>query len=210
MHQHPDRWTGAFAAALLMMLAAACDASSGPIVGGPNGRSVQQVIVTPAGPAVQTGATLQFQARTVMTDGDTTSGTVAWSATGGSITSAGLYTAGGTVGVFRVAARAQNGVADTVTVNVTTTTTNPTLVAVVLTPTTASVPTGGTAQFSAVGRLANGGNETVDITWRATGGLISGSGLYTAGVVIGTFVVLATGPGGLADTSIVTVTGPGG
>ncbi|HEU4885190.1 MAG TPA: hypothetical protein VFT45_23210 [Longimicrobium sp.] len=209
MHQRPDRWTGAFAAAFLMMLAA-CDTPSGPFVGGPNGRAVQEVIVTPAGQTVQSGATLQFQARTVMTDGDTTSGSVVWSATGGTITTGGLYTAGGTAGIFRVAARAQNGVADTVTVNVAVPTTNPTLVAVVLTPATATVPTGGTVQFSAVGRLSNGGNQTVGITWTATGGLVSGTGLYTAGVVVGTFQVFATGPGGLADTSTVTVTGPGG
>ena len=210
MHQRPDRWTGAFAAALLMALAAACDTPSGPFVGGPNARTVQEVMVTPAGQTVQSGATLQFQARTVLSDGDTTIGTVTWSATGGTITSGGLYTAGGTAGAFRVAARAQNGVADTVTVNVAVPSTDPTLVAVVLTPATATAPTGGTAQFSAVGRLSNGGNQTVGITWTATGGLVSGSGLYTAGVVVGTFHVFATGPGGLADTSTVTVTGPGG
>jgi hypothetical protein len=210
MHQRPDGWTRALAAALLMALAVACDTPSGPFVGGPNARSVQEVIVTPAGQTVQSGATLQFQARTVFTDGDTASGTVTWSATGGAITTGGLYTAGGTAGAFRVAARAQNGVADTVTVNVAVPTTNPTLVAVVLTPATATVPTGGTAQFSAVGRLSNGGNQTVGITWMATGGLVSGTGLYTAGVVLGTFPVVAVGPGGLADTATVTVTGPGG
>jgi hypothetical protein len=207
--QRPDRWTGAFAAALLVALAAACDASSGLFVGGPNARNVQEVIVTPEAQTVQAGAALQFQARTVLTDGDTTSGSVAWSATGGAITTGGLYTAGQTAGAFRVSARAQNGVADTVTVNVGVPSTNPTLVAVVLTPATATVPTGGTAQFSAVGRLSNGADQTVGITWFATGGLVSGTGLYTAGVITGVFQVFA-GANGLLDTATVTVTGPGG
>jgi hypothetical protein len=207
MHQRPHRWTGG---ALLLALAVACDTPSGPFVGGPNRRAVQEVIVTPEGATVQAGATLQFQARTVLTDGDTTNAAVTWSATGGGITTGGLFTAGQTAGVFRVAARAQNGVADTVTVNVTVPTNNPTLVAVVLTPATATVAAGGTAQFSAVGRLSNGANQTVGIIWTATGGGISGTGLYTAGAVTGTFQVFATGPGGLADTSAVTITGPGG
>ena len=210
MHRRPNPWTAAFAAAFVMALAAACDSPSGPFVGGPNARSVQEVIVTPAGQTVQTGATLQFQARTVLTDGDTTSGTVTWSATGGTITTGGLYTAGGTAGAFRVAARAQNGVADTVTVNVAVPSTNPTLVAVVLTPATATVPAGGAAQFSAVGRLSDGADQTVGITWTATGGFVSGTGLYTAGAVAGVFQVFATGPSGLADTATVTITGPGG
>jgi hypothetical protein len=210
MHQRTNRWTGAVAAALGMAFAAACDTPSGPFVGGPNGRNVQEVIVTPPDQTVQAGATLQFQARTVLTDGDTTSGTVTWSATGGAITTGGLYTAGTTAGIFRVAARAQNGVADTVTVNVAVPSTNPTLVAVVLTPATATMPAGGTTQFSAVGRLSNGANQTVGITWTATGGLVSGTGLYTAGAVTGVFQVFATGPSGLADTATVTITGPGG
>jgi hypothetical protein len=212
MHQRPHRGTeGATAAALLLLaLAAACDTPSGPFVNGPNGRAVQEVIVTPAGATVQAGATLQFQARTVLTDGDTTSGSVTWSATGGGITTGGLFTAGQTTGVFRVAARAQNGVADTVTVNVAEPTNNPALVAVVLTPAAATVAAGGTTQFSAVGRLSNGANQTVGITWTATGGSIGGTGIYTAGAVTGSYQVFATGPGGLADTSAVTITGPGG
>lgn len=212
MHPRPHPWTGAATAAavLLLALVVACDSPSGPFVGGPNRRAVQEVIVTPNGQTVQAGATLQFQARTVLTDGDTTTGTVTWSATGGGITTGGLFTAGQTAGIFRVVARAQNGVADTATVNVAVPSNNPTLIAVVLTPATASVPAGGAVQFSAVGRLSNGADQTVSITWTATGGVVSGTGLYTAGAVTGAFQVFATGPGGRADTAAVTITGPGG
>jgi hypothetical protein len=210
MHPRPHRCRRVLAAALLMTSGIGCDSPSGPFVSGPNGRAVREVLVTPAGQTVQAGATLQFQARTVMTDGDTTTGPVTWSATGGGITTDGLFTAGQTAGVFRVSARAGNGVADTVTVNVAVPGTGPTLVAVVLTPATATVPVGGTAQFSAVGRLSNGTDQTVSINWFATGGAISGTGVYTAGPVTGIFHVFARSSDGLADTAVVTVTGPGG
>lgn len=211
MQRRRGGWRGAFAAsAFLLALAAACDSPSGPFVGGPNRQAVREVLVTPEGQTVQAGATLQFQSRTVMNDGDTANAPVTWSATGGAITTGGLFTAGQTAGVFRVIARAQNGVADTVGVNVAVPSTNPTLVAVVVTPATASVAAGGSVQFSASGRLSNGATQPVDVTWQATGGGVSGTGLYTAGVVIGPWIVIATGPGGLADTAAVTITGAGG
>jgi hypothetical protein len=206
----PRRWMRAVSAAACLALAAACDSPSGTFVSRPDPRPVQEVIVTPDGQTVQAGATLQFQARTVLTDGDTTTGSVSWSATGGSINSGGRFTAGGTAGVFRVVARAVNGVADTAAVNVAVPSTNPTLIAVVVTPASATVAGGGTAQFSAVGRMANGATQAVAVTWTANGGLISGTGLYTAGALPGTYQVIATGPGALADTSAVTITGPGG
>jgi hypothetical protein len=210
MHQHPRRSMGAFAAAaFLVALTVACDTPSGPFVSGPNGAVVQEVLVTPAGATVQAGATLQFQARTVHTDGDTTAGAVTWSATGGAITAGGLFTAGQTAGAFRVIARAQNGVADTVTVNVAVASPNPTLVAIVISPATATVAAGGTVQFSATGRLSNGSNQSVGVTWASTGGVVSGTGLFTAGPTVGDWPVIATGPGGLTGTAVVTITGAG-
>jgi hypothetical protein len=211
MHGHPRGWMRALSAAACLALAAACDSPSGTLVSGPDPRPVQQVIVTPEGRTVQAGATLQFQARAVLADGDTTTRAVTWGATGGTITTGGLFTAGSTAGAFRVAARAANGVADTVTVNVAVPSTNPTLLAVVVAPETATVAAGGAVQFAASGRMSNGTAQPVAVTWTATGGVVSGTGLYTAGALPGSgFRVIATGPGGLADTSAVTVTAPGG
>lgn len=200
------------AAAFALVLVAACDgAGGGPFVGpgGSNGRTPQAVVVTPEGRSVQSGATLQFQARGIMSGGDTAVVSVDWSATGGSITSGGLFTAGGTAGAFRVIARAAGGVADTVAVNVTVPSANPTLIGIAVTPPNASVAAGGTMQFAATGRLSNGGSQVVNVTWTSTGGTISGAGTYTAGALPGSFFVVATGPGGLADSATVTITGPG-
>jgi hypothetical protein len=190
--------------------AMACEPASGILVpGGGTGRVVQEVLVTPEGRTVQAGGTLLFDAVGIMSDGDTANISVDWEATGGTITGAGLFTAGQTAGIFRVTARASNGVTDSVGVAVTVPSANPPLVAVVVTPAAVTVATGGTAQFAAVGRLSNGASQAANITWTSTGGFISGSGLYTAGALPGTFRVVATDLGGLADTSAVTITGPG-
>jgi len=197
------------AAAFALVLAAACDSPSGSFVGRGGGPAVQNVQVTPAGRTVQAGTTLQFQATGVLSDGDTAVVPVTWSATGGTISTGGLFTAGQTAGVFRVIGRAAGGVADTVGVTVTVASANPTLVAVVVTPETATVAAGSTTQFSATGRLSNGGTQAVGVTWTSTGGTVSGTGSYTAGALPGTFGVVATGPGGRADTAAVTITGAG-
>ncbi len=196
------------AAAFALVLAAACDSPSGSFVGRGGGVTVDSVRVAPDGRTIQAGSTLQFLAAGFTSAGQTAV-TVTWNATGGTITSGGLFTAGQTAGTFRVIGRTAGGAADTVGVTVTVPSPNPTLVAVVVTPATATVAAGGTAQFSATGRLSNGASQTVPITWTSTGGIVSGTGSYTAGALPGTFGVVATGPGGLADTAVVTITGPG-
>ena len=85
----------------------------------------------------------------------------------------------------------------------------PTLVAIELTPATVSVPTGAMQPFSVIGRLSNGGTQAVTPSYTATGGTISGGGLYTAGGTAGSFRVIATASG-FADTASVTVSGGGG
>lgn len=201
----------ALAAALALGLAAACDSPSGtPVDGGGPGPVLQSVQVAPDGRTVQAGASLDFSATGRMSDGGEATPEVAWTATGGTITAAGRYTAGQTAGAFRVVATAPNGVADTAGVIVTVPSGTPTLVAVVVTPASASVPAGGTVQFGAAGLLSNGGTTPVAVTWTATGGTIGGTGLYTAGALAGGYRVIATGPGGVADTAAVTVTAAAG
>jgi hypothetical protein len=210
-HSHPSRKGTVAAAAAILVALAACDSPSGIRVPGNDGEepTLQAVLVTPDGQTVQAGATRQFQAAAILSDGDTTDVDVTWSATGGTITTGGLYTAGSTAGAFRVVATAQNGFADTVGVTVTVPSTSPTLIGVLVTPPSTTVAAGGAVQFAAVGQLSNGATQAVNVTWTATGGTISGGGLYTAGAGAGSFRVVATGPGGLADTSAVTVTAAG-
>ena len=85
--------------------------------------------------------------------------------------------------------------------------TAPTLTQMALTPPTASVQTGGTQSFSVSGVWSNSATTAPTVTFTATGGTISATGMYTAGSTAGTFRVIATQQGGtLADTSMVTIT----
>ncbi|MFN8652031.1 MAG: hypothetical protein U0133_09040 [Gemmatimonadales bacterium] len=166
--------------------------------------TLSAVVVTPATATVAVGATQQFSASGRMSDGSTSAVTVTWIATGGTITTGGLYTAGSTPGSYRVIGTQQGGtLADTSTITVPT---PPTLSQVVLTPASVSLATGGTQQFAASGRMSDGSTSSVTVTYSATGGTITSGGLYTAGSTTGSFSVIATQQGGtLADTSAVTI-----
>jgi parallel beta-helix repeat protein len=166
------------------------------------------ITLSPASASVQTGGTKAFSATGHMSDGSTASVPVTFTATGGTITAGGTYTAGSTAGSYRVIAIDTSGTfADTAAVTVTAPA--PTLVAVVLTPTSASLQTGGMQQFSPSGRMSDGSTAAVSVSYAATGGTVSSSGLYTAGQTAGSYRVIATQSGGtLADTAAVTVTAP--
>jgi hypothetical protein len=81
----------------------------------------------------------------------------------------------------------------------------PTLTSVILKPATVALATGTTRQFFAYGRNSVGDSVPVTVTYAATGGSISASGLYVAGASAGTYRVIASS-GVLADTSVVTLT----
>jgi hypothetical protein len=154
------------------------------------------------------GATQQFSAVGKASDGSTVPITPAYHATGGTITAAGLYTAGQTPGSYQVIATDQgSGKADTAAVTIGSY--SPTLQAVVLTPASVSLAPGATQQFAATGKMSDGSSSSVAVTWSASGGTISSSGLYTAGTTGGAFRVVATQQSGTeADTSSVTITTP--
>jgi hypothetical protein len=167
---------------------------------------LQAVILTPASAALATGATQQFSVSGQWSNGTTTAPAVTYSATGGSVSSGGLYTAGSAAGNFRVIAVQQGGTLADSSV-VTLTTTAPVLQAVILTPASAALATGATQQFSVSGQWSNGTTTAPAVTYSATGGSVSSGGLYTAGSAAGTFRVIAVQQGGtLADSSVVTLT----
>jgi hypothetical protein len=168
--------------------------------------TITAVSLTPATVSLQIGATQQFSVSATMSDGSTqTNPGVTYTASGGTITTGGLYTAGATAGSFRVIASSSNGRADTSAVTIAT----PTITAITVTPATASLQSGQTQQFTAAATLSNGGTQAnPSVTWSATGGSITTGGLYTAGSSTGTFRAIATAAGGAADTSAVTISTP--
>lgn len=80
--------------------------------------SLASVTLVPASATIATGATKQFAAYGQSTIGDSVAVSVVFTATGGTVTSTGLYTAGSSAGTFRVIATS-GALADTSTVTVT-------------------------------------------------------------------------------------------
>jgi hypothetical protein len=157
--------------------------NSGSLWGSPFSVSFQGAnsqTISPTTASVNLGATRQF----------TSTGATSWTATAGSVSSSGLYTAPATMPASNkvtVTATGPNGSASaTVTlINATQQT---------ISPTAASLNLGATQQFTSAGATA----------WTATAGSISGSGLYTAPAtyMAGLITVTATGPNGSASSAV--------
>jgi hypothetical protein len=185
------------------------DNSSPSFAKGGNGkgrgrRTIVSVAVTPQTTALEIGTSNRFSAIARLSDGTTASPSLSWTATGGSIDQTGLYTAGKTVGSYRVIAAATDGVADTA--NVTVATSAPTATLVRLSPGSKTLIVGTTAQFALIGKASDGSTVGVSPVFAATGGTITSAGLYTAGQTPGTFRVIATDQNtDLADTAAITV-----
>jgi hypothetical protein len=86
--------------------------------------TLTSITLSPSSASLSAGQSQQFVVAGKLSDGTTTSSVpVAYTATGGSVSVTGYYTAGSTGGTFRVIATAQGGQADTSTVTITATTT---------------------------------------------------------------------------------------
>jgi uncharacterized protein (DUF1800 family) len=142
--------------------------------------------ISPTTASVNLGATKQF----------TSSGATSWTASAGTISSTGLYTAPATLPAstsVTVTATGPNGIATAIVTLVNTT---PQLVS----PTTATLGLGATQQFASTGATS----------WTATAGTVSSTGLYTAPASLpasGNATVTATGPNGSA-AAVVTLIPP--
>lgn len=154
------------------------------------------ISLTPTSASLTTGGTQQF---TAAVTGSTNTG-VAWSASGGTVSSAGLYTAPATAGTYSVTA---TSMADTTkSASATVTITTPTMVAVSISPTSASLRAGGTQQFTAT----VAGTTNTAVTWSASGGTISTGGLYTAPSGAGIYTVNVTSAADASKSASSTVT----
>src|SRR5437762_7912348 len=169
--------------------------------GSPN-NVVVQVFTSPDSITLDPDETGQFLAFGRTQSGDSVPVAVQWSASGGTITTDGLYTAGPNFGTYQITARAT-----TSTVQSSSTVKNRgALTEVFVTPATVSVSTGGARQFLAYGRKRNGDSVSVNVSYTATGGSISAAGLYSAGQNAGSYRVIAVnGPTALADTAAVAI-----
>ena len=170
--------------------------------------SLERLAITPTTVAITVGTTAQFAAAAEWSDGSSALPPLDWSATGGTVTSTGRFTAGLAAGSYVVRARsAAHDRVDSALVGISIP--PPQVTSIVLNPTTVVVNPTATKLFTVTGTWSNGSTAAPTVTYSATGGTITPSGLFTAGTTGGTFRVIATGAGGIAaDTSTVTIRPP--
>ena len=175
-----------------------------PVVAAP---TLSSLTLSPASISLAPAAKQSFTVAAKWSDGSTTAPAVTYTASGGAITSAGVYTAGATAGTFRVVAQSGSKADSSVVTITAPVTATPTLTAVTVSPGSTTLAPKGTAQFKAVVTWSNGTTTTPVVKYAATGGSITSTGMYTAGSTAGTFKVIAS-DSNKADTSTVSITAP--
>jgi len=161
------------------------------------------IVVSPSNADVETGENFQFAAQVRDQNGDLMDANVTWAANGGSVTSTGLYTAGDAAGSYTVTAESE-GLSATASVTVAAAEEESVPTSIAVSPSSADVEAGASFQFAAKVRDQNGDLMDAIVTWTATGGSITTTGLYSAGNTPGTYSVTAES-GDLATTASVTV-----
>ena len=144
--------------------------------------STVSVSVSPAATSLQTGQQKQFSS----TVNGTTNTAVTWSSAGGTITSAGMYTAPSAAGTYTITAT--SAADSTKSASAVVTVAQAQQVAVSVSPGTASIQSGAQQQFIA----SVSGSTNTAVAWSASGGTITTSGLYVAPTAAGTYTVTAT------------------
>jgi hypothetical protein len=158
------------------------------------------VAVSPTSSTLSVGQQSLFSA----TVSGTTNTSVIWTASAGTVSSSGLYTAPSTAGTYTVTATSSAD--STKSASATVTVSQPTQISISVSPTTASVQTGGQQQFAA---YVSGTSNTA-VTWKATVGTITAAGLYTAPTTAGIYTVTAVSAadGTTSASATVGVTAP--
>ncbi|HSW30240.1 MAG TPA: ice-binding family protein [Longimicrobiales bacterium] len=170
--------------------------------------SLASITVTPNPASMSVGAAQQFTAVGRDAGGNVVQFTPTWSvvAGGGSVNSAGLFTAGTVSGTFTNTIQAsREGITGFATVTVTP---GP-LASITVTPNPTTLSVGLSRLFTAAGRDANGNMVAITPTWSivAGGGTINTSGLFTAGSTPGTFTNTVTATAGsISGVATVNVT----
>ncbi|MFZ1133791.1 MAG: Ig-like domain-containing protein [Candidatus Korobacteraceae bacterium] len=187
--------------------------SSGGNTPPPTTPTLTAITVTPANPAIALGTTQptqQFAATGTYSDGSTKvlTSTANWISSNpavATVNTTGLAT-GMTAGTTTISATSGTITGSTVL------TVNPApLVSIAVTPATATVAPSGTQQYTAMGTYADGStqNITLSVTWSASAGTISQSGLAnTTGVTPGSTVTIMAAQGNISGTATLTITNP--
>ncbi|MDB4890926.1 MAG: hypothetical protein JWL61_2781 [Gemmatimonadetes bacterium] len=169
------------------------------------------ITVTPNPATLVVGATQQFTAVGKDASGNVVAITPTWAvvASGGTVSAAGLFTAGNTVGTFANTVTATSGaITGTATVIVT----GGPAATIVVTPNPVALNPAATQTFTAVAKDASGNVVAITPVWSVVNGggaIDAATGLFTAGATPGSYAntVKATS-GAISGTATVTVNAP--
>jgi len=140
------------------------------------------VSVSPTTASLQVSQQKQFAA----TISGTTNTAVTWTATSGTVTGGGLYTAPASAGTYTVTAT--SAADSTKSASAVVIVSQPTQLLISVSPSTASLSPGGQKQFTA----SVSGSSNTAVTWTTSGGTVTSGGLYTAPSSVGTYTITAT------------------
>ena len=164
-------------------------------------RRIVALLLSPSAVTLQPAGVQQFSTLAVRAVGDTVSIAPTYTATGGTITSGGLYTAGTTLGTYRVIASRPSGVFDSATVTIA----RVPVASVSVNPAAANVPVGGTSQLTATAKDAAGNVLTGRaVTWSSDApavATVSATGLVS-GVTAGSAHITAMSEGQSGSATI--------
>ena len=150
--------------------------------------ALSTIVVSPSPSPLAINATQQFTAVGRDAGNNVVAITPVWSvvASGGSISSTGLFTAGTLAGTFANTVRATSGaIFGSTTVSLSA----GALATITVSPNAVVLPPNALQQFTAVGRDASSNIVAITPAWSvvASGGAISSTGLFTSGATPGTF-----------------------
>lgn len=160
-----------------------------------------------SGSTLATGATRQFTSTAQWSDNSPRAVTVTYSATGGTISSNGLFTAGQLAGTFMVFASCTCGEAtiiDTASLSVSVPTAQ--LSTLTISPKSVTLAPSATQQFTVTASWSTGATTPPPVTYSTNGGYVSTGGLFTAPTTAGTYRVIVAHTGGTKkDTAVIIV-----
>ena len=192
------RGRGSLAFALAILVYVVCTAGCTGMVSAASRATLAKITISPASGSLSTGGTLQLKA--VVHGSDKT---VTWTASIGTISSSGFYTAPATPGIATVSATSKADPSKSATATVTIISApTATVTSVTITPTSAASPTAGTIQFTAA---VQGTAADKSVSWNATSGTITSSGLFRAPSTQGTATITATSNADPSKTASATV-----
>ncbi len=190
---------------LALLALAACGGGSSSVSS--SGSSSSIASVTPACVPADIAANATAQCTVTVKGSGSYSSTVTWSASGGAVTSSGVFTAPATAGSATVTATSTQDSSKSGSTSVTVQQGSSTVTSVQVACNPSTISLNATSQCAAT--VSGTGSFSSAVTWSVTAGTISSAGLFTAPGSAGTAVVTATSVqnSSISGTATVTVQG---